>query len=212
VCQHKSTQVHHPGSAVRSGGPTRGPVHNSVIRIVLRTWGGVNSSTPPRVRNTVLRTDHRTGQQIGPPDRSTDLGWSELKSTQGQHPGSGARSAGPTGGPVRSSVLRTMLRTRGGVKSNPLKDSTQGPQHGPQDRPLSHTLYWTPLGFLIHIKRRTNDDRFPLSLWEVLFCSTLGVPIPSLIDPSHQCVCHTFHYDSFRDHLQTCQVTSDTHI
>jgi hypothetical protein len=47
--------------------------------------------------------------------------------------------------------------------------------------PPSHTLNWKPLGFLIHIKRRTNDDRFPLSLWEVWFCSTLGVPIPTLV-------------------------------
>ena len=33
--------------------------------------------------------------------------------------------------------------------------------------PPSRTLTWKPLGFLSHIKRRTNDDRFPLSLWEV---------------------------------------------
>jgi hypothetical protein len=45
----------------------------------------------------------------------------------------------------------------------------------------SHTLNWKTLGFLIHIKRRTNDDGFPLSLWEVWFCSTLGVPISVLI-------------------------------
>ena len=51
----------------------------------------------------------------------------------------------------------------------------------------SHTLTWKPLGFLSHIKRRTNDDRFSLSLWEVWlnwFCSSLGVPIPVLIGPS----------------------------
>ena len=33
--------------------------------------------------------------------------------------------------------------------------------------PPSRTLNWKPLGFLSHIKRRTNGDRFPLSLWEV---------------------------------------------
>jgi hypothetical protein len=33
--------------------------------------------------------------------------------------------------------------------------------------PPSRTLNWKPLGFLSHIKRRTNDDRFPPSLWEV---------------------------------------------
>ncbi len=35
--------------------------------------------------------------------------------------------------------------------------------------PPSRTLNWKPLGFLSHIQRRTNDDRFPLSLWEVWF-------------------------------------------
>ena len=33
--------------------------------------------------------------------------------------------------------------------------------------PPSRTLTWKPLGFLSHVKRRTSDDRFPLSLWEV---------------------------------------------
>jgi hypothetical protein len=74
--------------------------------------------------------------------------------------------------------------------------------------PPSRVLNWKPLGFLSHIKCRTNDDRFPLSLWEVWFCSTLGVPIPTLIGPSQQCDCNAFHYDSFGDHLQTCQITS----
>ncbi len=44
--------------------------------------------------------------------------------------------------------------------------------------PPSRTLSWKPLGF--HIKRRTNDDLFPLSLWEVWICSTLRVSIPDL--------------------------------
>jgi hypothetical protein len=47
--------------------------------------------------------------------------------------------------------------------------------------PQSRTLNLKPLGFLSHIKRRTNDDRFPLSLWEVWFCATLGVSIPARI-------------------------------
>jgi hypothetical protein len=72
----------------------------------------------------------------------------------------------------------------------------------------SHTLKWSPLGFLSHIKRRTIGDRFPLSLWEVWFCSTLGVPIPALIGPSHRCTCNVFDYDVCGDHLQTCQVKS----
>jgi hypothetical protein len=45
---------------------------------------------------------------------------------------------------------------------------------------------------------RTIDDRFPIALWEVWFCSTLGVPIPVLIGPPQalgpqQCaVCNVF--------------------
>jgi hypothetical protein len=74
----------------------------------------------------------------------------------------------------------------------------------------SRTRNWKSLGFLSHIKCRTNGDRFPLSLWEVWFCSTLGVPIPVLIGPSQECVCNVFHYDSFGDHLQTCQVRGFT--
>ncbi len=67
------------------------------------------------------------------------------------------------------------------------------------------TLTWKPLSFLSHIKCRTNDDRFPLSLWEVWFCSSLGVTIPALIGPPQQCGCNDFHHDSYGDHLQTCQ-------
>jgi hypothetical protein len=74
--------------------------------------------------------------------------------------------------------------------------------------PRPRTLNWKPLGFLSHIKRCTHDDRFPLALWEVWFCSSLGVPIPALIGPSQQCVCNAFHLDSYGDHLQTCQSKS----
>ena len=42
--------------------------------------------------------------------------------------------------------------------------------------------------------------------WEVWFCSILGVPIPALIGPPQQCTCNVFRYDSYGDHLQTCQV------
>ena len=74
--------------------------------------------------------------------------------------------------------------------------------------PPTRSLNWKSLGFLSHIKRRTIGDRFPLSLWEVWFCSTLGVTIPALIGPSHRWSCNVFHYDSFGDHFQTCQVKS----
>ena len=74
--------------------------------------------------------------------------------------------------------------------------------------PPSRTLTWKPLGFLSHVKRRTNDDRFPLALWEVWFCTQLGVPIPDLIGPLRQCPCNAFQIDFFGDHFQTCQPKS----
>jgi hypothetical protein len=45
-------------------------------------------------------------------------------------------------------------------------------------------LTWEPLGFSRHIKCRTIDDSSPFALWEVWFCSSLGIPIPDLIGPS----------------------------
>ena len=60
---------------------------------------------------------------------------------------------------------------------------------------LTTTGYsWKPLTYR-HIKRWTNDDRFPLPLWETWFCWSLGVPIPTLIGPAQQWVCHDFQYD-----------------
>ena len=50
----------------------------------------------------------------------------------------------------------------------------------------TRTLTWKSLVFLSHIKRRTNDDRFPLPLWETWFCSSLGVLISALIGPAQQ--------------------------
>ena len=81
----------------------------------------------------------------------------------------------------------------------------------PGDIP-SRILSWKALGFLSHVKRRSNDDRFPLALWEVWFCSQLGVPIPELIGPLRQCPCHgnAFQIDYFGDHLETCQAISYT--
>ncbi len=77
----------------------------------------------------------------------------------------------------------------------------------PGDTP-SRILSWKPLGFLSHVKRRSNDDRFPLALWEVWFCSHLGVPIPELIGSLRQCPCNAFQIDYFGVHLQTCQAKS----
>ena len=77
----------------------------------------------------------------------------------------------------------------------------------PDDTHTTSAILSVPTAILSHIKR-TNGDRFPLSLWEVWFCSTLGVPIPTLIGPAQCCTCNAFHYDAFGDHLQTCQVKS----
>ena len=54
----------------------------------------------------------------------------------------------------------------------------------------SQTLAWTPLAYLSHIKRRSNDDRFLASQWEDLICSSLGVPTPALLGPSQQWTMH----------------------
>jgi hypothetical protein len=45
-------------------------------------------------------------------------------------------------------------------------------------------LNWKPFGWLSHIMCRTIDDHFPLTLWEVWFCSSLCNPIPAFIGPS----------------------------
>ena len=76
--------------------------------------------------------------------------------------------------------------------------------------PPSLTLTWKTLGFHSHVKCRTNDDGFPLVLWEVWLSSHLGVPIPDLIGPLRKCPCNTFQIDSFGDHLETCQTKSAT--
>jgi hypothetical protein len=61
------------------------------------------------------------------------------------------------------------------------------------------SLFWKSLVFESHIQCRTNDDRFPLSLWEDWFCSSHGVPISVLIGPPHHCVSNTCRYDSYGD-------------
>ena len=45
------------------------------------------------------------------------------------------------------------------------------------------TLTWTPLAYLSHIKRRLYDDRFLVSQWETLICSSLDVTTPALLGP-----------------------------
>jgi hypothetical protein len=70
------------------------------------------------------------------------------------------------------------------------------------------TIAWTPLAYLSHIKRRSHDDRFLASQWEVLICSSLGVPTPALLGPSQEYGWNVFEYDPFGDHLQTCRTKS----
>ena len=72
----------------------------------------------------------------------------------------------------------------------------------------SRTLDWKPLAYLSHIKCRSNDDRFSVSQWETLICTSLGVPTPALLGPGQQCTYNVFAYDPFGDHLQTCQKKS----
>jgi hypothetical protein len=67
----------------------------------------------------------------------------------------------------------------------------------------------TFVDFSLVYKCLTNDDRFPLSLWEVWFWTSLGVPSPGLIGPSQQCPDDVFLYDSYGDHLQTCPTKSE---
>ena len=50
----------------------------------------------------------------------------------------------------------------------------------------SRTLAWTTLAYLSHIKSRSNDDRFLVSQWESLICSSLGVSTPVLLGPPQQ--------------------------
>ena len=61
------------------------------------------------------------------------------------------------------------------IKTTRVKNLTLG---------LSRTLVWTPLAYLNHINRRSNDDRFLVSQWEALIFSYLGVPTPALLGPA----------------------------
>ena len=72
----------------------------------------------------------------------------------------------------------------------------------PGEQP-SRKLTWKPTAWISHIMRRSHDDRLRLPVWEAWFCSTLGVPIPALLENPCPCACQQF--DVFGDHLQTCQ-------
>ena len=44
---------------------------------------------------------------------------------------------------------------------------------------------------------RSHDDRFPVTLWETRFCSTLGVPIPALSAFLQRCSRRHFRFDPY---------------
>ena len=75
----------------------------------------------------------------------------------------------------------------------------------PGEKP-SRKLTWKPTAWISHIMRRSHDDRLPMPVWEAWFCSTLGVPIPALVENPRSCACQ--HFDIYGDHLQTCQLHS----
>ena len=74
----------------------------------------------------------------------------------------------------------------------------------PGEKP-THMLTSKPTAFIIHIMSRSHDDSFPIPLWETWFGQSLGVPIPVLLENSRQCPCRQFSFDSYSDHIQTCQ-------
>jgi hypothetical protein len=62
----------------------------------------------------------------------------------------------------------------------------------------SRKLIWKPTAWISHIVRRSHDDRLPMLVWEAWFCSTLGVPIPALVENPGPCACQ--HFDIYGDH------------
>lgn len=50
-------------------------------------------------------------------------------------------------------------------------------------------------------KIKVSCGRFPLSLWEIWFCSSLGAPIPAVHGPPRHCGCRAFPFDTF----EACQ-------
>ena len=66
------------------------------------------------------------------------------------------------------------------------------------------------MAFRRHMKSHTNDDRFSSSQREFFFWCGLGVPTPTIRGPAQQCEYNVFSYDTFGDHLQTCQTKSAT--
>ena len=72
----------------------------------------------------------------------------------------------------------------------------------------TRTLTWKSLAYLSHIKRRTNDDRFPLPLGRLgsapaaVYQSRLQL---DLLNSAHATL---FNMITYGDHLQTCQTQS----
>jgi hypothetical protein len=55
------------------------------------------------------------------------------------------------------------------------------------------------------LAHESDEDSFPIPLWETWFRQSLGVPIPVLIKKPRQCPCRRFSFDSYGDHIQTCK-------
>ena len=84
----------------------------------------------------------------------------------------------------------------------------------PGEKP-SRKLTWKPTAWIRHIIRRSHDDRFPMPVWETWFFSTLGVPIPALVENPRPCACQ--HFDIYGDHIRrsppdlSTTICSDAH-
>jgi hypothetical protein len=59
---------------------------------------------------------------------------------------------------------------------------------------------WKPTAWPSYLKNLPYSGLFPLPLWEIWFCSSLGAPV------------RTFNYDSIGDDLQTCTTHSDAKV
>ncbi len=87
---------------------------------------------------------------------------------------------------LRGCISQVVLRRR---ESD--RELIRAPFHGPQPRhrapaelaSVEVLEHGRDVTYLSYVKCRSNDDRFPLPLWEVWLCSQLGVPIPELIGP-----------------------------
>ena len=94
------------------------------------------------------------------------------------------------------------------LKNKWKKDAHEMMAIEPGEKP-SRKFTWKPTAWISHIMCRSHDDRFPMTVWETwfwIFWSTLGVPIPDLVENPRSCDCQ--HFDIYGDHLHPCQLQS----